>query len=54
MEKLREAKALHDELEAVIRPFMDFAALDAFAERSPPSSSLRWTSVRRIAEFWVD
>ena len=31
--KLREAKSLHDELEAVIRPFMDFAALDAYAER---------------------
>lgn len=28
-ETLREAKALHDELEAVYRPYMDFAALDA-------------------------
>ena len=33
VEKLREAKSLHDELEAVIRPFMDFTALDAYAER---------------------
>ncbi|MDO4990720.1 MAG: hypothetical protein Q4E45_09475 [Eubacteriales bacterium] len=31
--KLREAKLLHDELEAVIRPFMDFEALGAFTER---------------------
>ena len=33
MEKLRQAKALHDALEEVYRPFMDFAALDAFTER---------------------
>ena len=33
VEKLREAKSLHDELEAVIRPFMDYTALDAYAER---------------------
>ncbi|MCR5575961.1 MAG: hypothetical protein K6F56_03010 [Oscillospiraceae bacterium] len=32
--KLAEAKALHDELEALIRPAMDFAALDAFTEQS--------------------
>ena len=30
--QLREAKALHDELEAVCRPYMDFAALTAFTE----------------------
>ena len=34
MEKLREAKALHDALEEIYRPFMDFKALDAFTERS--------------------
>ena len=28
--KLREAKALHDELELIYRPYMDFAALTAF------------------------
>jgi hypothetical protein len=33
VEKLAEAKALHDALEALIRPFVDFAALDAFTER---------------------
>ena len=33
VEKLRAAKTLHDELEAVIRPFMDFDALDAYAQR---------------------
>ena len=31
--KLRAAKTLHDELETVIRPFMDFDALDAYTER---------------------
>ena len=31
-EKLREAKALHDELEAVCKPYVDFAALTAFTE----------------------
>ena len=30
--KLAEAKALHDELESLYRPCMDFAALDAFTE----------------------
>lgn len=30
---LAEAKALHDELEAVCRPYMDFPALDAFTAR---------------------
>ena len=30
--KLAEAKALHDELEALSRPFMDFTALEAFTE----------------------
>lgn len=30
---LSEAKALHDELEAVYKPFMDYAALDAFTAR---------------------
>ena len=29
-EKLRQAKALHDRLEAVYKPYMDFPALDAF------------------------
>ncbi|MBQ6465019.1 MAG: hypothetical protein IJJ43_01965, partial [Oscillospiraceae bacterium] len=29
---LRRAKALHDELEAVYRPYMDFAALTDFTE----------------------
>lgn len=28
--RLHQAKALHDEMEAVYRPYMDFAALDAF------------------------
>ena len=32
LEKLRQAKALHDELEAVYRPYMDFGALTAFTE----------------------
>lgn len=32
--ELRRAKALHDELEAVYRPYMDFAALTAFTERT--------------------
>lgn len=31
-EALRQAKVLHDELESVYRPYMDFAALDAFTE----------------------
>lgn len=30
MEKLKQAKALHDELEAVYKPYMDFPALDGF------------------------
>ena len=30
VEKLRQAKALHDQLEAVYKPYMDFPALDAF------------------------
>ena len=30
LERLREAKALHDELELVYRPYIDFHALDAF------------------------
>ncbi len=29
----REAKALHDELEAVYRPYMDFPSLDAFTAK---------------------
>lgn len=33
LERLRTAKALHDELEAVYHPHMDFAALDEFTER---------------------
>ena len=32
LEALRQAKSLHDALEAVYRPHMDFAALDAFTE----------------------
>ena len=32
-ETLREAKALHDELEAVYRPYMDFPSLDALAAK---------------------
>ena len=31
-EKLRQAKALHDELEAVYRPYVDFGALTEFTE----------------------
>ena len=31
-DRLREAKALHDELERVYRPYMDFAALDEYTE----------------------
>ena len=31
-EKLRQAKALHDELEAVYRPYVDFGALTAYTE----------------------
>ena len=34
LEALREAKALHDELEAVYRPHMDFEALTAFTEET--------------------
>ncbi|MBO4915850.1 MAG: hypothetical protein J5449_11685, partial [Oscillospiraceae bacterium] len=30
---LREAKALHDELELVYRPYMDFPALDALTAK---------------------
>ena len=30
MEKLRQAKALHDRLEAIYKPYMDFPALDGF------------------------
>ena len=30
---LAEAKALHDELESVYRPYMDFPSLDAFTAR---------------------
>ena len=33
VQELREAKALHDELEAVYRPHMDFDALTAFADQ---------------------
>ncbi len=32
MEELTAAKSLHDKLEAVYRPYMDFEALDAFTE----------------------
>ena len=31
---LRQAKALHDELEAVYRPYMDFPALTSFTEET--------------------
>ena len=34
LEALREAKALHDELEAISRPYMDFDALTAFTEET--------------------
>ncbi len=34
LDTLREAKALHDELEAVYRPYMDFAALTAFTDET--------------------
>lgn len=34
LEKLGAAKALHDELELLYRPYMDFPALDAFTEAS--------------------
>ena len=34
VEQLRLAKARHDELEAVYRPYMDFAALTAFTEQT--------------------
>lgn len=33
VDALRQAKALHDELEAVYRPYMDFDALSAFTEQ---------------------
>ena len=33
-EKLKEAKALHDELEAVYKPYVDFAALTAFTDKT--------------------
>ena len=33
-EKLRQAKALHDALEAVYKPYVDFSALTAFAEKT--------------------
>ena len=33
-ETLRRAKELHDELEAVYRPYMDFAALDAYTDET--------------------
>lgn len=32
--KLREAKTLHDEMEALVRPYMDFAALTDFTENT--------------------
>ena len=32
LENLQKAKALHDRLEAVYRPYMDFAALTNFTE----------------------
>ena len=33
-EKLRQAKVLHDALEAVYRPYVDFAALTEYTEKS--------------------
>ena len=33
-EELRQAKEQHDELEAVYRPYMDFAALTEFTEQT--------------------
>ena len=33
-EKLREAKALHDQLEAVYKPYVDFGALTEYTDRS--------------------
>ena len=33
-EHVREAKLIHDELEALCRPYVDFAAADALAERT--------------------
>ena len=33
-EHVREAKRIHDELEALCRPYVDFAAADALAERT--------------------
>ena len=32
-EKLRQAKELHDALEAVYRPYVDFEALTAYTEK---------------------
>lgn len=34
LDRLAEAKALHDELEAVYRPYMDFAALTAYTDKT--------------------
>lgn len=34
VEELRRAKTLHDELEAVYRPYMDFAALTAYTDQT--------------------
>ena len=33
-EHVREAKRIHDELEALCRPYVDFAAADALTERT--------------------
>ena len=33
-EKLRQAKELHDQLEAVYKPYVDFSALTAFTEKT--------------------
>ena len=32
--KLREAKALHDAIEGLVRPYMDFAALTDYTDRT--------------------
>ena len=32
LDKLREAKSLHDEMEYLVRPYMDFAALTDYTE----------------------
>ena len=34
VEKLRSAKLLHDEIEAIVRPYMDFAGLSDFTEKT--------------------